>query len=88
VKDEAEVIQIIPNPAGDFITITIERWSPSSRWTPSSTNVIQIYNTLGEMVLAEAIHPMTASHRMNIQSLPKGIYFVKVGGETAKFIKL
>jgi alpha-tubulin suppressor-like RCC1 family protein len=79
VKDEAEVIQIIPNPAGDFITITFEL---------SGGTQIQIYNTLGEKVMTELIHPMTASHRMNIESLPKGIYFVKIGSETAKFVKL
>jgi hypothetical protein len=79
VCDESEVIEIVPNPAGDFITITIKY---------SDCSTIQIYNTLGEMVLSESIHPMTASHRMNIESLPKGVYFVKIGGETAKFIKL
>jgi hypothetical protein len=79
VKDESEYIKIIPNPAGDFITIALK---------PSEGSEIQIYNTLGEKVMSESIHPMTASHRMNITDLPKGIYFVKAGGETAKFVKL
>jgi alpha-tubulin suppressor-like RCC1 family protein len=79
VKDESDAIKIIPNPAGDFITITFK----SSEGTQ-----IQIYNTLGEKVMTELIHPMTASHRMNITDLPKGVYFVKIGGETAKFVKM
>jgi hypothetical protein len=79
VKDDSEFIQIIPNPAGDFITITFKS---------SDGTQIQIYNTLGEKVMSESIHPMTVSHRMNIESLPKGIYFVKIGGEAAKFVKM
>jgi alpha-tubulin suppressor-like RCC1 family protein len=79
VKDETALIQIIPNPAGDFITITLK---------PSEGSEIQIYNTLGEKVLAEPIHPTTSSHRMDITDLPKGVYFVKIGGEAAKFVKM
>jgi hypothetical protein len=85
VKDESDAIQIIPNPAGDLITVDLK---PSEGFEPSEGSEISIYNTLGECVMTESIHPMTASHRMNIQSLPKGIYFVKVGCETAKFVKL
>ncbi len=88
VKDQAdnEQIEVSPNPAGDFITINLERCATSSRCGTSGE--ISIYNTLGEKVMAESIHPMTASHRMNIEPLPRGIYFVKVGGETAKFVKM
>ncbi len=71
---------ISPNPAGDFITVNLERCATSGE--------ILIYNTLGEKVMAESIQPMTSSHRMNIEALPRGIYFVKVGGETAKFVKM
>ncbi len=87
VDDQAgnKQIGISPNPAGDFITITLQ---PSEGFNPSEGSEIQIYNTLGEKVMTESIHPMTASHRMNIEPLPRGIYFVKVGGETAKFVKM
>lgn len=87
VEENAETtnVDIWPNPAGDFITITLK---PSEGLEPSEGSEIHIYNTIGEKVMSESIHPMTASHRMNIESLPKGIYFVKVGSETAKFVKL
>jgi hypothetical protein len=78
VKDEAEVIQIIPNPAGDFITIALK---------PSEGSEIQIYNTLGEKVISVGTG-RDLSVRINISDLPKGIYFVKIGGETAKFVKM
>jgi hypothetical protein len=86
VKDETK-LEISPNPAEDFITINLERWSPSSRWTPSGTDVINIYNTLGEIVLSVGTG-RDLSARINISNLPKGMYFVKVGGETAKFVKM
>ncbi|MEI6090376.1 MAG: T9SS type A sorting domain-containing protein [bacterium] len=86
-EEEGNTLSISPNPAGDFITVKIERWSPSSRWTPSGTDVIQIYNTLGEKVMAvSARHAVPL--RINISKLPKGMYFVKADGETAKFVKM
>ncbi len=78
-------LNISPNPAGDYITITLSGINPTLK--PGVDELI-IYNTLGEKVMTESIHPMTASHRMNIESLPRGIYFVKAGGETTKFVKM
>jgi len=83
VCDDSLLIK--PNPASDYITVSLK---PSEGFQPSEGSEIQIYNTLGEKVMSESIHPMTASYRMNIATLPKGIYFVKVGSETAKFVKL
>ncbi|MEI6091488.1 MAG: T9SS type A sorting domain-containing protein [bacterium] len=84
VKDGSNIIQIIPNPAGDFITISLK---PSEGFEPSEGSAISIYNTLGEKVmLVSARHAVQP--RINISDLPKGIYFVKVGSETAKFVKL
>jgi hypothetical protein len=48
---------------------------------------IYIYNILGEKVITvSARHAVPL--RMNITDLPKGVYFVKIGGETAKFVKM
>ncbi len=78
-------VDIYPNPAGDFITITISGINPTLK---RGVDELSIYNTLGEKVMSESIHPMTSSHRMNIESLPKGIYFVHFGGQKAKFVKM
>ncbi|MEI6090031.1 MAG: hypothetical protein WCR42_06240 [bacterium] len=40
------------------------------------------------LILVKPIHLMTGSHQMNIESLPKGIYFVKAVGETVKLVKM
>ncbi|MEI6089689.1 MAG: T9SS type A sorting domain-containing protein [bacterium] len=84
VNDESEFIQIIPNPAGDFITVTLK---PSEGFEPSEGSAILIYNTLGELVMFVGTG-RDLSARTNIANLQKGMYFVKVGGETAKFVKL
>ncbi|MEI6091624.1 MAG: T9SS type A sorting domain-containing protein [bacterium] len=87
VQDESEFIQIIPNPAGDFITITLRTINPMLKHGVDETSII-IYNTLGEKV--KSLTPALSKGeggRINISDLPKGIYFVKVGGETAKFVK-
>jgi len=80
-----EEIGVYPNPPSEYIEINLERWSPSTRWTPSE---IKIYNIFGECVIIETIHPMTLSHRMNIENLPVGLYFINFGNYSEKFMVL
>jgi len=86
VKDESDLLKIVPNPAGDFITINLGRCATPPRC--GTFGEIQIYNTFGVKVLTVRNNDRCSVHRINISDLPKGIYFVKVGGETAKFVKL
>ncbi len=83
------VISLSPNPASDYIEINLGRWTPPSRWSPSGPD-IKIYNALGECVMSESIQPMTSSHRMNIEHLSSGVYFVRLisGGQavTKQFV--
>jgi hypothetical protein len=68
---------ISPNPASDFITVTLKLTEGSA---------IYIYNTLGEKVMsvgAENILPV----QINISDLPKGTYLIKVGDRSSKFLK-
>jgi hypothetical protein len=77
-------ISLSPNPAGDFITVSLKQ---SEGFEPSEVSEIQIYNTLGEKVMSvSARHAVPL--QINIDHLPKGMYFLKVGGETAKFVKM
>jgi Zn-dependent metalloprotease len=74
---------ISPNPAGDYITISVGAINPTLK---RGVDDVYIYNTLGEKVIsvgAENILPV----QINISALPKGMYFVKVGDRTAKFVK-
>jgi hypothetical protein len=77
-------IDVWPNPATDFITINLK---PSEGFEPSEGSEIQIYNTLGEKVMTVE-QTFLSVQRINISELPKGMYFVKVAGEAAKFVKM
>jgi photosystem II stability/assembly factor-like uncharacterized protein len=76
---------ISPNPSQDFIDISIIN-DDYNFLNHSST--LQIFNTLGECVMTESIHPMSLSHRMNVEHLPVGLYFVRVSNQTAMFVKM
>lgn len=70
--------EIYPNPTSDFISVSLKT---------SEVSEIQIYNMLGEKVLAVETG-RDLSVRINISDLPIGMYFVKAGSETAKFVKM
>jgi len=79
-------ISISPNPASDYIEINLERWSPSSGWTPSE---IQIYNSLGECVINYELRITNyEKERIDISSLPPGMYYLKIGYFINKFVKM
>ncbi|MDT3738890.1 MAG: T9SS type A sorting domain-containing protein [Candidatus Kapabacteria bacterium] len=81
--DNSEIL-IKPNPAEDFIEITVS--NRGLKPFAASYNV-QIFDLLGIEVISESIHPMNASHRMNIENLPAGVYFIRIGDKVEKFIK-
>jgi hypothetical protein len=72
--------EIYPNPATDFIDIII-----TENLNLSLYNKIYIFNIFGIFV---SNHQMTSSHRMSIESLPQGLYFVRVGDRVNKFMKI
>jgi WD40 repeat protein len=82
---------VSPNPASDYIEINLERWSPSSGWTPSE---IKIYNSLGQCVLLDVPHFESVAHlyRIDISGLSLGMYYavLRVGKDilTNSFIVL
>lgn len=85
VENEIEnTLSILPNPANDYITIALK---PSEGFDPSEGSAIYIYNTLGEKVLSVGTG-RDLSVRINITVLPKGVYFVKAGNNTCKFVKM
>ena len=78
-KSDNNSMEIFPNPADDFITINLKPWED---W------VVEIYDMLGVKLISEPIHPMTSSHRMNIEYLAQGVYFIKIGERVDKFVKM
>jgi hypothetical protein len=86
--DENEIAEsdcsVFPNPASDYIEITTK---PSEGFKPSEGSAINIYNIFGKKVMSVGT-VRDLSVRIDISDLPKGMYFVKVGTETAKFVKM
>lgn len=76
-------ILISPNPADDYIDILID-----GTHLQGKHHIIEIFDVLGNRVLSKSIHPMTQSHRMNVASIPNGLYFVKIGNKFEKFVKM
>jgi photosystem II stability/assembly factor-like uncharacterized protein len=81
---EAKSNIIFPNPAIDYIEIDLERCATLGKC--GTSEVIQIFDMLGTVVAS--IHPMTGIHRINIENLSPGMYFIKIGNKVEKFIKM
>ncbi|MEI6090895.1 MAG: YCF48-related protein [bacterium] len=69
---------IQPNPANDQITISLNSTEASE---------ILIYNSLGEKVMSVGTG-RDLSAQINISVLPKGMYFIRIGNNAAKFVKM
>ncbi|MFT3910741.1 MAG: T9SS type A sorting domain-containing protein [Ferruginibacter sp.] len=61
---------ITPNPAQDLVTINFH--------TPLPNTEVNIYNTLGSMVMSRSYKIAANSIRINTRQLSSGVYFVKV----------
>jgi hypothetical protein len=86
VDDELpKSFSISPNPAEEYIEIS----GLNKGLQPLvHGQEIKIYNLLGECVLSSPIHPMSSRHRMYIESLPPGIYFIRLGDFVGRFLKI
>jgi len=73
---ENEFVNIYPNPVETFITIH-----------PANNKSLSVLNLLGEVVLQKTISGMEENLQLDVSFLSPGIYFVRVGGESRKFIK-
>ncbi len=71
--DIKQSIRIFPNPAKDFITITGTSKSPSYK----------IFDMSGKIIKTG----MLTDKKVNVTSLPNGLYLIQVEGTTHRFIK-
>jgi len=81
---EVELI-ISPNPATDYVEVAIPLLE---RGLGGVAPVVRVFDVLGIEVMTASIHPMTQSHRMNIESLPPGVCFVQSGSRVQRFVKM
>ena len=76
-------IEIYPNPAEDFIEISVG----SRHGLPNPD--IRIFNVFGETVKNPTpTLPEGEGLRIDVSGLPSGLYFVKVGDKVKKFVKI
>ncbi len=71
-------VSLYPNPAVDFVEISID-----------DANIkgleLQVYDVLGKLIIQQAITDQTT--QLNIKNLEKGVYILKVGNNTQRFVK-
>jgi hypothetical protein len=77
-------ISISPNPATDYIEISLGANGPS----PLQSDV-RIYDVLGQTVsfVRAGLEPATTI-RIDVSGLAPGMYFVRIGDRVGKFVKL
>jgi Secretion system C-terminal sorting domain len=74
-KNNPDEIEIYPNPVHDFLNIL--------NFNPKNESDFEIINTLGQSVLTGKINSQT----IDLQVLIKGVYFLKIGAQTIRFLK-
>jgi len=68
---------LYPNPASQTLNIACNNLKDNA--------TLQMLNTQGQIVLQSKL--LNANTKLNIQHLPSGLYFVKVGSEVRKVVK-
>ncbi|MFV0470997.1 MAG: T9SS type A sorting domain-containing protein [Paludibacteraceae bacterium] len=75
--DNTNVVLMYPNPVVDIFSL---------KNVPENHINIEIYSITGTQILN--LRNISSSQTINISSLTKGMYFLKVNNQTVKFIKL
>ena len=72
-------LAIYPNPVGGQLSVVGSQLSENA-------NTIQVLDLMGRKTIEQAINK-SSTQQINTSAIPSGIYFIKVGNQTAKFIK-
>ena len=81
--DESQ-LHLYPNPCGDMLTVTTD--------IPTQFDSVRIYSMSGKLMLLHSVTDQPNHLNINLSTLPKGMYFVKIYSKdmvvTKKLIKL
>jgi hypothetical protein len=85
-------ISISPNPASDYIEISIKSHSVNKGLQPLvHGDEFGIYDVLGNMVVSsvpsQTLQWDISTLKIDVSALPHGVYFVKIGALVKKFVK-
>jgi photosystem II stability/assembly factor-like uncharacterized protein len=87
-SEDFKGIVVSPNPAGDYIVISIPEINPTvNRRVDELVDKIRIFNTLG-IDLTPDLSINGEEVRIDVSHLPAGVYFVKIDGMVEKFVKM
>ncbi|GAB1371877.1 hypothetical protein MASR1M45_19390 [Candidatus Kapaibacterium sp.] len=78
-------ILLTPNPAGDYITISIPELNKGLQ--PLIQKVL-IFNILGVEVISTPASPGEENLRIDVSHLPAGVYYVRIGSMIEIFVKM
>ncbi|MFH0895756.1 MAG: T9SS type A sorting domain-containing protein [Bacteroidota bacterium] len=80
LEEPTRNILIYPNPTNNQITIQ----------TTQSKNsfILSIFNSIGKEVIKQNVNPQENEVKIDVSTLPPGIYFVKIQNYTGKFVKV
>jgi len=78
---DSQVEIFSPNPATDYITV-------NELFLRMHESAIKIYNIFGECVITVETQNFVSLQKIEISSLPVGVYFVRIGEKVSKFVKI
>ncbi|MBX3042679.1 MAG: T9SS type A sorting domain-containing protein [Candidatus Kapabacteria bacterium] len=72
-------ISVYPNPASDYITISIPEINPTvNRRVDGLVDKVQIFDMLGLEVLSVGIGLDLSTQKIDVSHLPTGVYFIRI----------
>lgn len=89
LRSPEAILQLFPNPCQDVVNIRIES---HSLWDKNQDYLIEIFNSMGEIVILEKMNNYEKTViSCDISTLAKGLYFVRIHSDmkmrAARFIK-
>lgn len=73
IREAKGAVNIYPNPNKGTFTISINNPEPSSE-----SQILEIYNVLGEKVFTEALNPIQSDNVIDISNQPTGVYLYRI----------
>jgi hypothetical protein len=75
-------ISVYPNPATSILNIELK----INKWD-NEFKIVELYNSIGQLIISSPLERGLSGElkaRLNSSSLPKGLYYIKVGNATKK----
>ena len=78
--NQALTFNLFPNPAGDFVWLTVDRQAQTKM-------LVSIFNAAGQIIETTTLLPGAERLQINTAGLPKGMYAVRLQSESGTGVK-